>query len=1014
VIREEVDVAQVPGHVLYQGGDVLLLRAAARPLDSACAPWPDPADSEQLRMWLVKAWEDPVLREAVACASPSLALRADRMAAGLAVPARQVRSAAVALARYQLRAAGRPTPFGLFAGVAGARFGGSARARFGEAHRAVARCDAAWLLSVIERCEACAPLAGRLTVVFSSLAVLHAGKWEVPAGPDRQTIRDSPAVRAVREASQTPVQINVLTDQLSSAFPGAGGKGARMLAELVRLGFLITSLRPPMTTTDALGYVTGELRAAGACEIPETAGLLEQLEALHKNLAAHNAAGPEQQAVMRERLSMAVTEISAEGRTPLCLDLRLDAEVMLPEPVGQEMAAAASALIRLSPSPGGSPVWEDYHRRFTDRFGTGTLVPLLDVIDPAAGLGYPAGYPASVLPLPPERDEGRHEYLARLVTGESEVTLTDELIDAMTGSLFDPRLVPAHVEIAARVQAASTADLDAGRYTLHISPARAAGTLTSRFSALAGGSGLEDVYRSAPAIHDGALPVQLSVAPLFIRGQNVGRIPAYLPGLLSLGEHPGRGSRPLGPGDLAVTATLRGLHLVHRETGQVIEPQVFHPLDLEKQMPPLGRFLAHLPRAFAADYLAFDWGPFRRLPHLPAVRYRRSVLSPEQWRLTDGSLPPPGAGLAEWHRSLTAWRQRTGCPNTVQLHNGDQTLRLDLDEPLHALCLREHVDDDKPAVMTRAREPGDYGWIGGHAHEVALPLTRRGAPAPAGMPERLVPVSGTGHGQLPLAGDSAWLSAKLFTAPDVMDEIIGAHLPALIAALRTDEVWFIRYRNREETGHLRVRIAAGRGQASRRAAALAAWAADLRARRLCARLTLDTYYPEAGRYGSGEAMRAAEAVFAADSAVAIAQLRQPPGTDPVALTALGMLDIAAAFAGGPDQGAQWLAARRLQPGKTAGHATARTASTLARNGELSSFGTLPEGLAPAWRQRAGAVAAYRKTLNADADFTHVLESLLHIHHNRYRGIDRDGEGTCRRLARQAALARRAARIPETT
>ena len=32
--------------------------------------------------------------------------------------------------------------------------------------------------------------------------------------------------------------------------------------------------------------------------------------------------------------------------------------------------------------------------------------------------------------------------------------------------------------------------------------------------------------------------------------------------------------------------------------------------------------------------------------------------------------------------------------------------------------------------MTRAREPGDYGWIGGHAHEVALPLTRRGAPAP--------------------------------------------------------------------------------------------------------------------------------------------------------------------------------------------------------------------------------------------------------------------------------------------
>ena len=785
-----------------------------------------------------------------------------------------------------------------------------------------------------------------------------------------------------------------------------------MVAELVRLGFLITSLRPPMTTTDALGHVTRELRGAGTDEMPEMAGLLEQLEALHHNLTRHNAAEPERQAAMREHLTMAVTEISTEGRTPLCLDLRLDAEVTLPESVGQEMAAAASALIRLSPNPAGSPVWEDYHRRFTERFGTGTLVPLLDVINPAIGLGYPAGYPASILPLPAERDPGRHARLAELITGESEVRVTDELIGTMTGTLFDPRHVPAHVEIAARVQAASTADLDAGQYTLHISPARAAGTLTSRFSTLAAGTGLDRIYRDVPAVYDGARLVQLSVPPLFIRGQNVGRIPAYLPGILSLGEHPGSGGKPLGPDDLAITATLRGLHLVHRDTGQVMEPQVFHPLDLEKQMPALGRFLAHLPRAFVADYLAFDWGSFRHLPHLPALRYRRSVLSPEQWRLTAGAPPPAHSGLAEWRRSLTAWRERTGCPGTVQLHNGDQTLRLDLDEPLHALCLREHLDDDKTAIMTGASRPEDYGWIGGHAHEIALPLTRRGAPAAAEMPGRLVRVLGAGHGQLPLAVDSTWLSAKLFTGPDAMDEIIGGHLPALIAALGTDEVWFIRYRNREETDHLRLRIAAGHGQAEHRAAALAAWASDLRVLRLCARCTFDTYYPEVGRYGDGERMRAAEAVFVADSAVAIAQLRQPSRIDPVALAVLGMLDIAAAFSGGPEQGAQWLADRRLSPGKPADRATARTATTLARNGELSSFGTLPAELAPFWHRRAEALSAYRKTMGTDTSTGHVLDSLLHIHHNRYRGIDRDSEGTCRRLARQAALAQRAARLSE--
>jgi lantibiotic biosynthesis protein len=133
----------------------------------------------------------------------------------------------------------------------------------------------------------------------------------------------------------------------------------------------------------------------------------------------------------------------------------------------------------------------------------------------------------------------------------------------------------------------------------------------------------------------------------------------------------------------------------------------------------------------------------------------------------------------------------------------------------------------------------------------------------------------------------------------------------------------------------------------------------------------------------------------------------------VALAALGMLDIAAAFTGGPEAGARWLASRNTPPGKATDRATARIVTTLTRSGELSSFGTLPADLAPSWSRRAEAGAAYRETLDPSADTGHILESLLHIHHNRYRGIDRDGEAACRRLARQAALAQRAAALPET-
>jgi thiopeptide-type bacteriocin biosynthesis protein len=150
------------------------------------------------------------------------------------------------------------------------------------------------------------------------------------------------------------------------------------------------------------------------------------------------------------------------------------------------------------------------------------------------------------------------------------------------------------------------------------------------------------------------------------------------------------------------------------------------------------------------------------------------------------------------------------------------------------------------------------------------------------------------------------------------------------------------------------------------------------------------------------------------SLLAVAVTDEPGVIGPIALTALGMLDIAAAFCGGLEQGTQWLAGRRPPPGSAADRAIARTAAMLARNGEMSSFGTLPGDLAPSWRQRAETVAAYRKTLDPNADTTHILDSLLHIHHNRYRGIDRDSEGACRRIARQAALARHAAKTPQGT
>jgi hypothetical protein len=234
----------------------------------------------------------------------------------------------------------------------------------------------------------------------------------------------------------------------------------------------------------------------------------------------------------------------------------------------------------------------------------------------------------------------------------------------------------------------------------------------------------------------------------------------------------------IGLDDLAVTATRGGLHLVSLSRQRVIEPQVFNALALEKQPPPLARFLAHLPRALGATWHEFDWGPAaQRLPFLPRVRYRRAVLSPARWRLDATDLPTSHPGHAPWTDALALWRRRWRCPATVELRDADRSLRLTLDQAAHAAILHAHLNRNDHAILVEVPETTEFGWAGGHAHEIALPLVTTRPPAPS-PPIAVRPVvTNSGHGQVPGSAKTTWLYAKLHTHPERVAEIIADRLP---------------------------------------------------------------------------------------------------------------------------------------------------------------------------------------------------------------------------------------------
>ncbi|WAU78568.1 thiopeptide-type bacteriocin biosynthesis protein (plasmid) [Streptomyces sp. Qhu-G9] len=249
----------------------------------------------------------------------------------------------------------------------------------------------------------------------------------------------------------------------------------------------------------------------------------------------------------------------------------------------------------------------------------------------------------------------------------------------------------------------------------------------------------------------------------------------------------------------------------------------------------------------------------------------------------------------------------------------------------------------------------------------------------------------------------SWARPTTPKRADQHDDLISNHLAVLAGQLPgTPAWWFVRYRSPHDADHIRMRIqVAGPAQRGAYTAAVGAWGTVLRQAGLISDLSLNTYSPEIGRYGSGPALSGAEAVFVADSYFAAAALTGSglTGVNGQALVATGLVDIARNLLG-PDNGLRWLAERTVQAPAAARTVTDQAVALV--RAETPAARGWQTALTTAWHHRAGALAMYRERYGA-MDMNAVLESLLHMHHNRLRGVNRDDEKACRRIARQAAL-----------
>ncbi|KES02972.1 hypothetical protein BU52_33005 [Streptomyces toyocaensis] len=977
-------------------GDVLVLRTAVLPVWARPDGWPDGESLDDCRQWLARVWADNSFVVPLRAASPGLVSFIEQILDGRRVPQKRVRSATLSVAGYFLRATSRPTPFGLFAGVALAGVG-PVSANVGINHQALARPDTLWVDHVRRTLECRADVLPHVRMQISTLSFQRGDAIGTPRSGGR--LACAPVTRPLAlllNAATTPTTGRDLLDVLATV-GGTPAQATRLIGQALEDGYLTSDLVAPMTVDDPLGHIVRTLRPHTGTLDPATVQIVDHLEETWLALAAHDQSGHEEAGELRDLADTRMREIQpADCRSRISLDLRIDAQVSVPHHVLDEVERAAHALARLTRAQGESPAWAAYQTYFWERYGAGVLVPVRDAADLAGGIGLPADYPMSVWSEPPLTVLPRDEQLTAwamqaAMTGTREIVLTEQDVDDLAGSRPERPTAP-HVEIAFKLRASSKKAVSSGDFTLDVRPAWTAGVLSGRFTSVLGRR-LSDLYRTLPTMTQGALRAQLSFMPCFPHAQNVARIPTLLPYVIPVGETRTAADHLIGIDDLAVYSTGRDLHLVSMSRRRIVEPHVLHPLALEKQAPPLARFLAQLGRGFATAWTAFDWGPVASaLPYLPRVRHRRAVLAPARWKLSIADLPTGPFGPA-WHKALGEWATTWQCPARLQLLDDDRTMPLDLTEPLHARLIHQHLRRHSHAVLTEAVSDEELGWLG-HAHELTIPLATTHAPAP--HPDLThAPVVTNQDLAHPGDAEQRWTQAKVFTHPTAMDQIVTARLPRLLDDLGTSRVWFVRYRSLQETDHLRIRVATGGpdGHAAT-VRALSAWTKQLTADRLASQLVLDGYRPETGRYGTGTAMDKAEDVFVADSLVTRYALTDVPTLQREAVCALSMINVAEGFLG-THEGRVWMARTPVR-GRGRLEVTRQTVDQVAAGPLVQATPRLTQAIA----QRRAALEAYRAQTDESRP-GQILHSLLHMHHNRLIGPDRDSEAAARHAARQA-------------
>ena len=866
------------------------------------------ADDERLlRARLREMVRRPEVQEAIYVASPSLYIGMQPWLDGDDSP--KAKSVEPAIVRYLVRMAGRATPFGLFAGyslgVAAERTDLIVPARSSCTRQTRLNVDIIYALAVAlaNRSEYRPYLRYRANATVYTLGqriryyVVRIDASSESKIARKYSIREAAAnsfteaaLRAARTAEgATIVEI---AQALSASSDGVGESEAReYVSALVDAELFCPTLLPPVTGVDPAHHLLAELRRLpnASSDAALLAAALDDLAELDA-LDVHEGRGRS----LCERIEATLRALGAqvETGTLLKVDLRKPAaKPLLKKSVLREIAAAAQTIAKMIPNR-ESPL-RAFAAAVEERYQS-REVPLLEVLDPEAGIGFEqteSDMSSLIQGLKFEKPADSFEWRERdafmlvklsdaLRERRTEIQLSDEDVAALATP--DARPLPPGQTLLVSVAASSVAALERDEYQVNVTCGgfSTSSALLGRF--LSDDAELEAHVRAAlrceEAHCDEAIHAEIAhhlegpVGPAK-PATNISRRPILREYEIDVVNASGApADRKIGLDDLTLSARGGTLILRSRSLGRRVIPHLSTAHSFSQPGAAVYRLLAQLQLAEVDPAVPWSWGPaLSRAPFLPRVTYGKLVLALATWQLPGKTFAAIGKlrGAARV-RALHRLRIERQIPRHVCLVDGDNLLQVDLD---NVLSVESMLTASKGLRSVVLREPfltADnliaHGPDGAFCHEMIVSLMRPAAPSISRAEDAaLARVAGPTPHRNELPGGN-WLFAKLYCGMATAERLLSDAVVPLVEELRGSgalQHWFyVRYADPHR--HLRLRFS-GDPKALWTEVVTRLLAAASSMRPQLHKVVIDTYEPEVERYGGEAALSIAHEIFECDS-----------------------------------------------------------------------------------------------------------------------------------------------------